>query len=89
MGRLEERISKLEAHAEAAQLTEEARQQRQQAEAFSRLSFEELSALYELLERWEDSATFEDFCEVADERGLQAMARYEEALEAVRREVAL
>ena len=93
MGRLEERISKLEAHAEAAQITEEARQQREWAEVLSRLSLEELSALDEVLdlitERWEDSGTFEDLLVVVVDRGLRATARYAEVLEAVRREVAL
>jgi hypothetical protein len=75
-------------------LTEEARQQREQDEVLSRLSVEDLSALLEIvesiIERGEDSGgTIEDLCEVVDEHGLRAMARYEEALEAVRREVAL
>jgi hypothetical protein len=37
----------------------------------------------------EDSGTIEDLCEVVDERGLQAMARYEEVLDAVRRDAEL
>jgi hypothetical protein len=93
MGRLEERISKLEAHAEAAQLTEEARQKREQDEVLSRLSVEDLSALLEIvdafIERSEDSSTLVDFHEFADERYLRAMARYEDVLEAVCREVSL
>jgi len=71
-------------------MTEEAREQEQ---ALSRLSAEEISALDELLdlvvEHWENSGTFENLHEVVDERGLRAFARYGEVLEAVRREVAL
>jgi len=93
VGHLERRLRKLVDRAEARGASpakqEEARQQREQAEAFSRLSVEDLSAMDELLDRWEDSGTFEDLDEVVDERGLRAFARYEEVLEAVRREGAL
>lgn len=90
MGRLGERITRLEAHAEAARVTEEAREQER---ALSRLSAEDISALDSLLdlvvEHWENSGTFENLHEVVDERGLRAFARFEEVLEAVRREDAL
>jgi len=57
------------------------------------LSVEDVDALLETvdaaIERSEDSGTLLDLRDFADERGLRAIARYEEALEAVSREVAL
>jgi hypothetical protein len=64
-----------------------------QEKVLSRLSVEDVDALLETvdaaIERSEDSGTLVDLREFADERGLRAIARYEEALEAVSREVAL
>jgi hypothetical protein len=93
MGSLEGRIRRLEAcldaHVEATGATEEARQQREWSEIFRRLSVEDLHALNETLdaaiERGEDSGTFEDIHEVADERGRRALDAYTEALKALRR----
>jgi hypothetical protein len=93
VGRLEERIRKLEAQAEAEQLTEEARWQRVQEKVLNRLSVEDVEALLETvdaaIEHSADSGMPVDLRDFADERGLRAIARYEKALEAVRREAAL
>jgi hypothetical protein len=90
VGRLKERPRKLEAQAEAAQLTEEARQQREWQEVLSRLSVEDVEALLEIvdaaIEHSADSGMPVDLRDFADERGLRAIAHYEEALEAVSRE---
>ena len=88
MGRLERRLRKLEDRAEArgaspAQV-EEARLQREWAEALSRLSDDDLEALGEVIEaaeeRMGDSGTLVNLYEVADERGRRALDAFEEIL---------
>ena len=93
MGRLEGRIRRLEAqlevHADAVELTEEARRQREWAEVLIRLSDEDLRALIETgdaaIERVEPSGALVDLREAANERGRQALDRFEHALAALRR----
>jgi hypothetical protein len=97
VGSLERRLQFLEGWAEARGASpakvEEARQEREWTEVLSRLPRDDLFLLEDVLtaacECWEASGTFENLGEVVDERGLRAFARYEEVLEAVRREGAL
>jgi hypothetical protein len=81
------RLTKLEARAEAAGLTEEARKQLELSEALSHLCVEDLNALDEVLtavfEREEVPGSLEEPHAVTDEHHRRALSAFSAALELV------